>query len=855
MKNAIFKIIYTIVVFVLSLFLIGHFTNVETVDMTAKMGAPTFPTVSFELNGKQVNMLHGYATEMDVAHMRGEILPATGSRGISFQMNTYGEEVSDLKFEVRQVSGNSLVENSEITDLSRDGDIIRGSFQMKDLIDAGQEYMLVILANVNGQTARYYTRVIWPESEESFHVAEAMDFAVNFSNMTFDKAGQAEEISKYLETNSEEDNTSYSHVSINSSFDQVTWGDLNIIEHTAPRIMLRDIHSQTSIIGLEYQVTQKTVDGSEKLYNIEESYRIRYTSDRIYLLNFDRKMNYVFNADASDFTDNAIGLWITNPDVKIKESDGGSVFAFISEDRLYVYNGTENKVALVFGFYNDDYSDDRATYKGNTIHILSVDEAGNVVFAVSGYMNRGDHEGCVGNAIYKYDSQLNTIEEMVFIPSTLHQDIVREYSEKVLYVSKSGELFIMLDGDIYMVELDQRNQKKLIENISEDRYCISDSGSIIAWQDEDKKTVQIMNLSTQAQSDIQAESGDLIRVLGFMGEDFVYGMVHESDVHTDRMGTKVYGMYSVHIVDSEGNTLENYSPSQGVVTDISIEDNLIRLSRAAWNDGSGLYDELIDDQIMSTLKKEVGSNFVTVAATENYKNVTQINVKSSAKKKSLIVQTPNMTLYEGSREVEIKSDRDTETEPYYYVYGLYGLESVCDNPADAVTGAYNAPGVVMNDVNQYVWVRGNLLASNQIMYITNLAENWENMSSENSTSVCLDLILQHKGINVNVNSMLEQGSSVVDILSNSLVNSRVLELDGCPMEAMLYYVNQDIPVMATLNDGNSLLIIGFNDLNTVLLEPSTGQVYKLGKGDTTTLFENNGNHFITYLPGIENYSN
>lgn len=852
MKNAIFKIIYTIVVFILSIILIGHFTNVETIDMTAKMSAPTFPTVTFDLNGKQINMLHGYAEEMDVAHMRGEILPASASRGISFVMNTYGENVTDLKFEVRQASGNSLVENTEITDYTTDGDIIKGSFQMKDLIDAGKEYMLVLIANVDGRQARFYSRVIWPESDKPFHVDEIISFVQNFNNMTFDKAGSSEELAKYLETSSDEDNTSYSHVSINSSYDQVTWGNLNIVGHTEPRIKVEDIHSQTAIIGLEYQVTQKIEDGSEKFYDVEEAYRIRYTSDRIYLLNFDRKMNYVFNADSSDITDNVISLWITDPNVSIKESDGGSVFAFTSQDRLYVCNSTDNKIALVFGFYNDEYMDDRTTYKGNTIHILSVDEAGNVRFAVSGYMNRGDHEGYVGNAIYKYDAQINSIEELAFIPSNLHQDIIRAYSESVLYVSSGDELFTKIDGDIYMVDLNQRSQKKMIENISEDRYCISDSGSIIAWQSEDKKSLEIMNLSTQQKSDIEASSGDLVRVLGFMGEDLVYGMVHETDVHTDRMGATVYGMYSIHIVDSEGTTLENYSPSQGVVTNIFIEDNLIRLSRANWNEGSGLYDELIDDQIMSTLKKEVGSNFITVAATENYKNITQINVKSSIKKKSLIVQTPNMTLYEGSREVEIKSDRDTNIEPYYFVYGLYGLEEVCDKPAEAVSKAYDAPGVVTNDENQYVWVRGNLLASNQIMYITNLAEEWENMPAEDSTSVCLDLILQHKGISVNVKSMLDQGDSVVDILSNSLVNARVLELDGCPMEAMLYYVNQDIPVMATLNDGNSLLIIGFNDLNTVILEPSTGQIYKLGRGDTTSLLESNGNHFITYLPGLEN---
>ena len=148
-----------------------------------------------------------------------------------------------------------------------------------------------------------------------------------------------------------------------------------------------------------------------------------------------------------------------------------------------------------------------------------------------------------------------------------------------------------------------------------------------------------------------------------------------------------------------------------------------------------------------------------------------------------------------------------------------------------------------------VWLQ---MTSNQIMYITNLAETRENITAEDSTAVCLDMILQHRGISVNVESMLEQGNTVVDILKNNLVNAKVLELDGCPMEAMLYYVNQDIPVLATLNDGSSVLIIGFNDLNTVLMEPKTGRVYKFGREDSTNLFENNGNHFVTYLPRLAN---
>ncbi len=848
MKKVIIKFIYTILVFILALFLIGHFTNAETVDMTAQMSAPSFPTLSFIENGTEINLLHGYAQEMDVDHIRGSVLPISATRSFKFSLNTFGEMVSNLRFEVRQINGSSLVENTDITDTKRDGDIITGNIQLKDLIDANQEYMLVVLADIDGQTVRFYERVIWNEDGEKYHLSEELTYVQRFIRMTFDKNGSTDELSKYLESSSEGDNTNYAHVNINSSYDQVTWGDLNIVSHTDPHITLNDIHKQTATFGVDYQVVQRTKSGEEKLYNVYENYRVRYTSDRIYLLNFDRRMHYVFNGGVSDITDNVINLWISDGDLPLVESDAGNAFAFVSEGRLYVYNSNDNKLALAFGFYNDEYNDDRTTYIANTIHILNIDEAANVTFAVSGYMNRGTHEGLVGMAVYMYDSQLNTIEEQAFIPVNYHQDILRAYSDKMLHAGTNGKLFFLFEGDVYMVDLSSRSQKKIIENLTDDRYCCSKSGNIMAWQQEDRKSMKIMNLSNQSESEINANPGDFIRTLGFMGEDLVYGLVHESDVHEDQMGNPIYGMYSICIVDKDGNTLENYNPRDELITNAIIEENIIRLNKAYYNPETQLFESRIDDQIMSTIKTSQGSNYLQTVATDDYKTILEIIVKGSINTKSLRAVTPNMTLYEGSREVKIESDREKDQEPYYYVYGLDGTLGIFDDPADAINTAYNNPGVVTDDNNHYVWYRGNLSTSNQIMYITNLAEEWENMPGDNSTAVCLDMILQHKGINVNVQSLLDSGESTLDILSSNLLSAKTLDLKGCPMEAMLYYVNQDIPVMAKMNDGNSILIIGFNDLNTVLLEPSKGEVYKLGRNDTATLFENNGNNFVTYIP-------
>ena len=181
------------------------------------------------------------------------------------------------------------------------------------------------------------------------------------------------------------------------------------------------------------------------------------------------------------------------------------------------------------------------------------------------------------------------------------------------------------------------------------------------------------------------------------------------------------------------------------------------------------------------------------------------------------------------------------------MYGLDGEVSIYTDPADAVAVAYDRPAVVVGDDNDYIWFKGNLLRSNQIMSITRTAESYEDITTIDPTVVCLDLMLRFEGVNRNVEALREGGESVTSILKSSLPEAQILDLDGCPMQAMLYYVNQDLPVLVMLNDGTSVLLIGFNEQNTVLMNPVNGQVYKYGMNDSEKLFEENGNHFITYV--------
>ena len=160
-RLTIFKSIYFAVVLVLALFIVGRFSGGDNADMSAPMAKATLPVVSLVSEGKEINPLHGYISEVDLNYLRGTIMPVGASREVSYRINTFGNKVWNIAFEVRNINGTSLVENTEITDYRENSDYIEGSFQLKDLITGNTEYMLVMLMDTEIGRARYYTRFVW----------------------------------------------------------------------------------------------------------------------------------------------------------------------------------------------------------------------------------------------------------------------------------------------------------------------------------------------------------------------------------------------------------------------------------------------------------------------------------------------------------------------------------------------------------------------------------------------------------------------------------------------------------------------------------------------------------------------
>ena len=839
MKKTIIRIAVCVVVFLASALIIGSIMNQGHNNMTMEMAPATLPMITMESGGVACNELHGNTVEMDVAYQKDCITLLGEGRQANFTVDTFGREITGISTEVRSIDGSRLIENSEVTGWKANGKSFSVSLTLKDLIDTNTQYSLTLILELEGeQKVYYYTTILW---NDDVHISEILEFATDFHGKLYDKE-VAKELTKYLEPNSKlTDNGTFHKVNIHSSFQQITWGSLEPVQEDAASIRLTQVSGNVASLLMDFVVS--TGEGKNKIYyNVEEYYRVRYTSERMYLLDYERTMTQIPDTTRM-YANDKILLGITDENVDMMESADGNTVVFSDMGQLLSYNAATNGLTVIFSFYDKDNADRRTLYDNHGIKILDVDEGGNVKFAVYGYMNRGRHEGETGIQIISYDNSLNTIEEEVYIPYSKSYAVLKDEMEQLLYRNRQQHVYFFLENGVYDVDLENRSAEQLVSIRQDDSLQVSENHEIIVWQEGDdinhSNQLNVRNLNTGEQTVIRAEDGEAIRPLGFMGEDIIYGVARESDIRTENSGQIFYPMYKVCISNSSGDNLKEYGQDGIYIVDCAIEGNQITLSRIQRSE-NGSYQEILDDQIMNNVEEEPGQNKVVTADIDIYERYVQIQTKTTIDTKTIKVLNPKEVVFEGGRELTLDAVSEVSR---YYVYNAYGVQGIYSAPGKAVKEAYDSAGVVANDRGITVWLKGNRVSRNQIMAIKEESVT----DQKNSLTVCLDNILRHAGITRNTEYDLAQGKTAIQILEENMTGVQVLDLSGCSLDAVLYYVNQDIPVLAILEDGEAVLVTGFNEFNVVIMEPFTGKLYKKGMNDATAWFAENGNHFITYM--------
>ena len=560
------------VVFILAVIVSSLITNRGADDMTADMGEATLPRVKFMMGEYEINTLVGYLDEMDITAMRDTITPVNAENKLQMVLEHNDNEIDRIVYEVYSLDGKEVYKRGSAREIS-------GLVEIPLEEKLQDEAVLKVTLSIGERDVNYFTRIVDPEGLDA---GECLAFAEKFHANTFEK-GAAGELNRYLESNEDGDNTTYQLVTIHSDTNHVMWGELNpeVISNVEWDIKESN-YTYTSVLA-RYRVACVEEDTRE-IYNVREFFRVRKYKDQIFLLNYQRTMNQVFDGTAQVLGETGIQLGMAPLDVAYATNKDGTIVSFVQERDLWTYNQKGDELSLVFSFSNTEQDDIRNWYDQHQIRILGMDENGSTTFAVYGYMNRGKHEGRVGIDIFYFDIEKNTVEEKAFIPSNKSFVIAEdELGRMVYYSKKSGFLYVLTGGTLYEVNLSSNRQKKLAENLEDGQYVASEDGHLLAYQTQgalnEATEIKVINLKAGKEYTVTCGEGECIRPLGFVYNDFVYGLAKTGDMGETVSGQKILPMYQLEIRDSKNEVVKTYQAKDVYISDVIVEDNMVTVNR------------------------------------------------------------------------------------------------------------------------------------------------------------------------------------------------------------------------------------------------------------------------------------
>lgn len=830
-----------------NLFFISRQQTLSASDLTD----PTLPVVCINIGGNKIDQLSGFTSEMNAKDMRDALIPISSKRSVTISYKAYKNTIRSVSYEVTTPDTGEVVENAKIGNFTSDGDYMTASFTLSKPILMNREYPICFTIQTDETTVYYYANLIQrSDPVTSNYVQFVYDFYQNSLN-----AETSADLNSYLETDNTITNNTYTNVNLQSTLKQVSWGSLapTLFRKAVPKIT--EINDNTCSMTNEYILSATNDAGETEYYRVTEFYRMRYYNSKMYLLNFTRDAEQIFDGSSgAAVTASGVNLGIASKSVQYMSDDAGDLVAFVQNGALWEFNSSTEKLSEVFSFTDGTSADERYDNTDCDIKLIRTYEGGGLDFMVYGYMSRGEHEGQMGIMVCHYNAESSVVTEKVFIPYNKSWQLLKHDIARLSYMNTDGDVYLYLDRSLYRIKNGTNQAETLLTDITPECFVANTDNNMIAYQNEMKEnasqTVTVMDLDNGKTKTISAGSGQYIKALGFFGDDFMYGVANQSDLVTDTSGAVIFPMCELKVESFDGTVKKDYKADGIYVTGVTMEPGLAELTRATKN-SDGSYAATSDDTILNSSAGAASS--VTVSTSNTTRQGTTVTLAMASTVTNLKPTVGSFQVqYAGSESADLNLGSDSGD--YYYVYAYGGLQGIYSSAAEAVTTADADVGTVVDSEGQYVYERGaratkaelnnDDIPSAFLSGETN-ADKLQSMLDEAAASSSGSTASQAESAAESTDSAAAESSASSGSSSGS--DTRVINLTGCTLDEVLYEVSQGRAVATRLADGSAAVIVGYDQYNTRLYNFSTGEHYYMGMNDSTASMQAAGNIFISYV--------
>ena len=829
MKERAIKIGVLSVVFIIAMIGFSLWINRGSADMAADMDAPTLPTISFVTAEKEANFLVGHKQEMNVASVRDTITVLDENDELTVKISNNEKGYDLLQYEVHSLDGKEQLYRDAVDKIGNEVQI-----KLKSVLQKNEEALLKLILKKGESSLYYYTRVI---RDNEYHLQECLDYVQQLHTNMLKKENE-DDVKKVMEASAAGDNSTLQHVTIHSDLQHSMWGDLKPERVGNLQYEVKETKTAYTSVLLRYQVKCAGDNNAEELYNVKEFFKVSYGTERIYLLEYDRTLEEIFDTTNVVLSSKGVILGLADKNLKYKVNEEGTVVAFVLANELWNYDREKDAFTLVFSFAEAEKADVRNYTANHSIQLLSMGADGSMTFSVCGYMNRGIHEGESGIAIYYYALPKNMVEEVAFIPSTESQLVIdKELNELAFYNKEQDVLYTMVDGTLLKQAFKEKQRTVLIEGLHKNQYVASNDGCLLAYQktDDGKLETVIWDFAEDKKRTVTTELGEIIIPLGFMGSDFVYGVSRTEDAGVDVVGSDIQGMNRLEIINEDNKVVKTYQKSGIYILGVTIGNNQITMKQGVKN--GNVYKETSEDYI--TNNETSGNEKVKLDSYWTDLKQTQYRFifSSGIKDKNAKTRKTQQMLIESSNVLEFKKE-DTN---YYYVYALGEQKGIFENGGDAILMADALSGVVISPGQNYAWEDGNRVSWYRNFEVSRFTPN----AGENTLAACARKVLAYEGKKVDVASEMTT-SSVEDVMQKHL-GKEVLRFRGCSSKAMCYLIDKGVPVIAMKDGANAILLIGYDAKTVTYVEPNSGSIFTSTFEKIDEMVQGSGKTFIAYV--------
>lgn len=840
------KILILFAIFIGSIFVVNRIDNAGVQDVSVEMEQAELPIVYVRYHDQFINTLHGYTGKVDTTYFRDTITPMDYGQTIELWSDQGSREYNAYQYELRSQYQGDLIENGDVTELTQADGYDKVSITFRTKLEELQEYVLVLKA-MNGEDvgARYYTRVV---VENDFHTDKLLEFVGKFNAAIFDKAEAEKTISKSIEPNEDGNNEYLSEVDIHSSFDTITFADLNPTQLTKPIASIKEIDDSYAIIQLKYMISATENKIVENFY-VTEDYRVRYVDEsNVYLLDYKRTQDALFTPDNVNITANNFKIGVTNDDAfQYVTNDKKTKVAFTQARQLWYYDYNSGTITNVYGFcQNDNYTDARVTYDENNIKILKMDKDGNITFAVYGYMNRGVHEGKVGIAVYQFEADKDRMQEVLFIENNKPYSILKEDMETLLYLNKDGEFYYFDNDAVVKVDTQTKKSEIFIEDVLNEHLAVSEDNHLIGYPNEmlpeNTTSVTVLDLDSKKSWSLDAANGERLETIGFVEEDLVLGRIREGDIEIALDKTVTCPISTIDIINQKKDVVKTYGTTGVYVMQATAKDGVVYLDRVRKINGT--FEPTTQD-------------FITYKENENKDDIKMAYKYTDNAYNQLYMTFPDYVYVTVRPELmitkQIVNDTDTTVKiafdhinKKFYCYGQGQYMTDYLNLNEAVRVAYENAGVVLDENGVIVWRK---IAVKDYHTVADKIKIYTVADTKDTLSACIYMMGVYEEKNPDLSAMQEDIADEMPIEDVILkyTGRQGTDITGCDFENGLYYLCKDAPVITRFADGTYVLVTSYNGQKIRYINPLETEDIVESREEFESKVKDSGNVFISYV--------